>query len=270
MEFWGALFHTVVRTLLSSVGFSRLCHIIAVDRFSHDDTLNILRTYANNKLQIIQTEANLAQARKLGLSFADAEIVLMVDSDVILNKTFIDIGLKILSKFKKVGAVAAPLCKFKKNQILGRAIEVSRIIIPVSSVKSSYLVKHSLDTLVRGYTFAVLIRRQEACDWNPPPDLSAYEDFSLSQHIVGKGLLWIEVTQCVYHIKEYRVRNRIERLIKQGLWEGSNARKVLPLRLALLNAGLRTLFGVRDIDFLRRISYLIGLLTRCYDVWKRI
>jgi len=131
------------------------------------------------------------------------------------------------------------------------------------------LVRYSLDMLTRGYTFAILIRKSQADEWTPLPSLSAYEDYSLTQHILSKGFYWVEIEPCVYHLKELKVKSWAERLFKQGLWEGSNARKILPLRLAFINAVLRLLFGIRSIDFLRRLGYIIGLLTGIYSVWKR-
>jgi len=260
----GPLFEITVKVLLKTLG-DRLHHFIVVDRFSSDNTLEILRKYVGEKLIVIQTEANLALARKIGLHFADTEVVFMVDSDVVVNKSFLELGLSVLKRIKKVGVVAAPLC----GHVGGRDFKLSRVIIPIELVKTSWLVRYSLDTLVRGYTFAILIKKSLANDWIPLPNLSAYEDYSLSQHILRKGFYWVEIEPCVRHLKELKVGSQTERLFKQGLWEGSNARKVLPLLLALVNAILRLLFGIRSRDFLRRLGYVIGLLTGVYDVWKR-
>jgi len=72
-------------------------------------------------LVIIQSEANLALARKIGLHFADTELVLMIDSDVLLfHREFIELGMLILNKVKKIGAIASPLCSNKivtKNNV---------------------------------------------------------------------------------------------------------------------------------------------------------
>jgi len=169
----GSLFEITVKALLRTLG-DKLHHFIVVDRFLSDNTWEILRKYVGEKLVVIQTEANPALARKIGLHFADTEgVVFMVDSDAVVNKRFLELGLLVLSKIRKVGVTAAP-----------------------------------------------------ANDWIPLPNLSAYEDYSLSQHILRKGFYWVEIEPCARHLKEFRVRSQAERLLKQGLWEGSNARKV--------------------------------------------
>jgi len=227
----GPLFEITVKALLRALE-DKLHHFIVVDRFSSDDTLEILRKYVGEKLIVIQTEANLALARKIGLHLADTEVVFMVDSDVVVNKSFLELGLSILKRIRRVGVVAAPLC----GHVRGRDFKLSRIIVPIELVRMSWLVRYSLDTLVRGYTFAILIRKSLADEWIPLPSLSAYEDYNLSQHILRKGFYWIEIEPCVHHLKEVKVKSQAERLFKQGLWEGSNARKVLPPSLALVNA----------------------------------
>jgi len=83
----GPLFEITVKALLRTLG-DKLHHFIVVDRFSSDNTLEIFRKYVGEKLVVIQTEANPALARKIGLHFADTEVVFMVNSDVDVNKRF--------------------------------------------------------------------------------------------------------------------------------------------------------------------------------------
>ena len=88
----------------------------------------------------------------------------------------------------------------------------------------------------RGFPFFFCVKRRLIETWNPPPDLSAYEDYHLSQHVLNNGYLWVEFSlPCVIHMKDYRFRG-LYRYLRQGLWEGANVVEAgIPLSYIVLH-----------------------------------
>lgn len=259
----GPLFKPVIKSIKLALGRT-LHHFILIDRFSSDDTVKIVKETLGDNLVVIESNLDLAMARKIGLNLADTDVVLMVDSDVIITPAFYHYASKLIL-LPKIGAVGASLC----SNLSVNLLKIGRIIMPVELVRPAWLVKYSLSQLVRGYLFAVMIKRDLLNDWKPPAYLSAYEDYHMSQHIIHKGYIWIELASpCVMHLKDYKVRRR--RFLKQGLWEGANAKLSLPTNLALYDFLMRILFGVGKRDFSRRVGNLIGFFNYYkYRVWQR-
>ncbi|WP_168371377.1 hypothetical protein [Pyrodictium occultum] len=135
----------------------------------------------------------------------------------------------------------------------------------------------------RGHAFAVLIRRETVIDWKPRHDLSALETFSLAQHILSKGYLWIELFKpCCIHLKELKYGAGISRYFRQGLWEGAGARLVgikkrhmLEEVVARLLGGVLTALITHDVKHLAnntalRLGLLLGYLVPYkFRVWRR-
>lgn len=85
--------------------------LIIVDGGSIDNTLNIVKEYQKQiNIKIIHDRGGgLGYARDIGWRSSSAEYILMLDSDVILNKDFLIEAIKLLREDCKLGAVSAKL-----------------------------------------------------------------------------------------------------------------------------------------------------------------
>lgn len=251
-------------------------HFIVVDRFSSDGTQEILKRYANNVLRILELDIDLAIARRVGGLIADTAIVCYIDDDVIISphfKTAISSIIELLAKSNRVGVVAFAPCS-KEFATSSVHIKVSRIIKPLLHLSPVQILKRGIHVYSRGFTFLFCIKRKLIETWNPPPDLSAYEDYHLSQHVLSNGYLWVEFSYpCVIHMKDYRFKG-LYRYLKQGLWEGANALRVgIPLSYIALHVVGRLMGSLykRDLNqFITYMGYLIGLIMpKRFKTWIR-
>jgi glycosyltransferase involved in cell wall biosynthesis len=252
-------------------------HLVAVDRHSRDGTQNVLREYAGDKLKLVELDVDLAYARKIGASLADTEVICYIDDDVIIPPYFKPLIKKVLSILFncRLGALAFSLCNEKIwRQIDIKSPKLSRIIRPLSMLSASEVLKRGLHVYSRGFTFFFCIKRKLMETWDPPISLSAYEDYHLSQHVLHRGYLWVELSvPCVVHMKEFRYIG-IYRYIKQGLWEGANVLTAgIPLRYVIIHVIGRVigaLYNKNPYQFLTYVGYAVGLVaSRSFKSWGR-
>lgn len=163
-----------------------VCHLILVDGFSTDRTLEIAgafqRDYGNAK--IIQTKARHGKAREIGIKNVDAEWFAFVDSDCVLPPDWFE---KILSHIRegdtKIGAVESnfvhhypegtPRFPQFEHVVDGRRVDP------------------------RALTIATLVRKEAVRDIVVPDDLPIYEDEFIKRWIEKQGFVWIKVVDPV-------------------------------------------------------------------------
>ena len=251
-------------------------HFIVLDRFSADGTQNTLMSYAGSILKVIELNVDLAVARKIGGLIADTEVVCYVDDDVIIPPCFKQIISRLveeLAKTDRIGAIAFNPCS-KEHAVESKRIGISRTIRLLQHLSPMNVLKRGIHVYSRGFTFFFCIKRKLIETWSPPSDLSAYEDYHLSQHVVNNGYLWIEFSSpCVIHMKDYRFKG-LYRYLKQGLWEGANSvRAGIPLSYLVLHVLGRLVGSLyrRNLNqFITYIGYLTGLtLSKKFKTWVR-
>jgi len=266
-------FPMVINSVIDALN---LHHLVVIDRFSNDGTQETLKRYGDNILRLIELDADLAIARKIGGLVADTEIVCYVDDDVIIPpyfKTIISRLIKWLAKNDRIGVVA--FCPCSKGSVTSSAhVKVSRIIKSLPHLSPIQVLKEGIHVYSRGFTFFFCIKKKFIESWNPPLDLSAYEDYHLSQQVLNNGCLWIEFSYpCVIHMKDYRFKG-LYRYLKQGLWEGANAIRVgIPLSYIMLHVLGRLIGSLykRNLNqLITYIGYLIGLvIPKKFKTWIR-
>lgn len=260
--------------------FVDLHRLIVVDRFSNDGTLEVLRKVVpKDKLLVKLSDCDLARARYLGIQQVKTPIFAFIDSDVLIPVNWQKCVERWMQN-ERVGAVSIPLCGKKQ----WRSPKGPRIIKPIKDLSSRMVIKNGLFWTIRGYTFATMIRTNIVKNWKPPTNLSALEDLSLSQHVVSKGFLWVELPEpCCYHVKEIKHGSGVSRYLKQGLWERANARIIgVKARYFLLETCSRTIGGTLNAlvhqdpqsllnNIFLRAGYLMGfLLPQKFRVWHRL
>ncbi|MCS7125627.1 MAG: glycosyltransferase [Aigarchaeota archaeon] len=86
--------------------------VIIVDGGSTDDTLKVVEEYCRRGMNIkilYDHGRGLGYARDIGWRASSGEYIIMLDSDVIVNKEFILEAIKVLENDEKLGAVSAKL-----------------------------------------------------------------------------------------------------------------------------------------------------------------
>ncbi len=270
-------FPLIIRRICKLVKLNRL---ILVDRFSTDGTIEVVKSMVEpGKLRIVQTNYELANARRLGIKYVTTPIFMFIDSDVILPRGW-EKTLRVLLRYRSIGAASLPLCAHRLHQ--RRRLKV-RLPKPYKDLPKGEIVRKGLFQSTKGDLFLALIRTELVKDWEPPENLSALEVFSLTQHILGKGYLWVELPKpCCYHTKELKVGYGFVRYLKQGLWEGAGARYVgIKVSDFLLEVSSRFCGGIISLVKTRqplyfanncamRFGQIVGFLTpHKYRTWRR-
>jgi GT2 family glycosyltransferase len=85
--------------------------VIVVDAGSTDDTLNIIEKYRKelNIKVLYDGGRGLGYARDMGWRASSAEYIVMLDSDVIVNRDFLRRAVELLQRDEKLGAISAKL-----------------------------------------------------------------------------------------------------------------------------------------------------------------
>jgi len=189
------------------------------------------------KAKIVQTEAELAQSRKIGFEMVDTPWFGFLDDDIELKK---DWFTKIVAHVTKdVGAVAGlavethpSLEKFAYLRINDKWMK---------SRKKGVVTNDNPDE-IRGLTHNTLCRREAVSDWSPPPNLVAFEDHHLLRHIVRKGFRWISVSDA--QAKHHGIYN-CKSGYRKAKWNYAGARYI----------------GATSLQRLLRKAIYIGLLA---------
>ena len=159
-----------------------VCHLINVDGFSTDRTLEIVdrfeQDYKNTK--IIKTEARHGKAREIGIKNVDTDWFVFIDSDVILRKDwFKRILVHIKGGDKQLGAVES---NFVHHYPEGTP----------KFPEFKYIV-NGKRTDPRALTIVTLIKKEAVEDITIPDDLPIYEDEFIRRCVEHNGFTWIKV-----------------------------------------------------------------------------
>ncbi len=254
--------------------FVELNRLIVVDRFSTDGTIETVKSVIEpGKLLIVQTDRELACARALGIKQVTTPVFMFIDSDVLMPRGW-EVALRFLLRRRNVGAVSLPLCGPRRGRV-----RVPRLY---RAIHKGEIVKRGLFQLTKGDLFLAVMLTELVRDWRPLKHLSAGEVFSLTQHILEKGYLWVELpSPCCHHTKELKMGAGPSRYFKQGLWEGAGARLlgiktsdfVLEVTCRLIGGVIRsTNYGPLHLinNAAMRLGQMIGFLSPFrYRTWRR-
>jgi len=140
---------------------------------------------------IVETSKPLALARMKAIQKVKTEWFAFIDDDVEIDKTWFEI-IKPLMKKNDIGAIQGNLL------INGLGVEWDKVL----NSRKVFIQEFKLGE--RGCTHNTLIRTALVKDWIPPPNLSAWEDYSLTQHIFKKGYRWVVIPTKSYHTKTWK------------------------------------------------------------------
>lgn len=173
-----------------------VCHLIVVDGFSGDKTIEIIKSF-NKKfgnVKIIQSQLGLGKSREIGIKNVDSEWFVFIDSDVILREKWFK---KISENVgKKVGAIESNFIHY----------------VPKDSPKFPGYSENNIEMYtfprekndLRGYTIATLIKTDVVRNIKIPTDLSIYEDEFIKKWIEENRFNWVKAEEpIVDHYKEH-------------------------------------------------------------------
>jgi len=243
---------------------------IVVDRYSTDGTLEVVKDYFSDAV-IVQTKANLAWARRIGIEYADCEIIAFIDDDVFISEKWVRVLYSLMQSFPTIGMVYSLHGLIRPG---GRLIETLR---KRSDVNVKDLIFKGL-SVIRGRTIATMIRRTLVLDWNPPKELSAFEDYHLAQHILSKGALVIQINKPLALHAPGNPRTSLRIQFKKAAWNGAGMRLTNAMNLFEVGAyGLARIIqglipgqqrrlkyaGYRNqLDYaLAQVGYIVGWLA---------
>ena len=174
---------TLLDCLNSIVKEIPVCHLIVLDGFSTDKTLDIINSFRDKcAIKIIQTKEALGKSREIGIKNVDTEWFAFIDSDVILrNGWFGEINDYI--SHGKVGSV-------ESNFIHHYPVDIPKFPVFNNVVNQKRVDK-------RGYTIATLIKTHTVEDISIPHDLLIYEDEFIKKWVERKGYEWMKVVNPV-------------------------------------------------------------------------
>lgn len=157
-----------------------VCHLIVVDSFSEDRTLEIVGKFERNygNIKIIQTKAGIAKAAEIGIENVDTEWFAYIDSDVILQKKWFSKIFKYVTEDQKIGAVESNVIHH----------------YPKGTPKFPEF-KHVVNgkKVGRALTIATLMKKEPVKNITIPDDVGRYEDEFIRRWIESKGFAWIKV-----------------------------------------------------------------------------
>lgn len=239
-------------------------HLVVVDRYSQDGTIDAVSRHFGSALVAVKSEENLAKARMIGISRVDTEYFVFVDSDVELPqgwfKRLVSYVDDDVGACHDHGFAVHLLIMFLLTKWMG--LDKKAITDVTLNNMSRY----------RGCTHSTIVRTDLVKDWKPSSSLSAYEDWMILKHVVTKGYRWRIVNQ--YNVKHHTPRN-LRECFQKVKWTFAGARitgfehiSVARLPAHFLFLGIQALRAsirykeprILPIIFILRLSQIEGYL----------
>lgn len=203
---------------------------------------------------IIERSKPLGLARRRAIRKVKTEWFAFVDDDVEIDKSWFSTITRCIED--DVGAIQGILLVKGLGEKWDRSLNnrEKRIV--------------ELKKGERGFTHNTLIRTKCVKDWKPSRrDLSAFEDYEITQHILGKGYRWIRVPVESYHKQSW------DKIKNNAIWATKGWKKLNPSRMLLgksviMRVGVITMLVVtflfhprtNFVGIFQQVSVLRGLL----------
>jgi glycosyltransferase involved in cell wall biosynthesis len=160
--------------------------IIIVDRDSDDGTLEIALSHG---CVVLQDLVSLGSARMKGVRESDKEWIIFIDDDIVVPNDFIERVERYVDD--ETGAIWSPCVSVVEPD----HSEFLAILERQFNDKDAYELKRA----DRGCTNATLIRRDLIVDLDIS-DMNAWEDWVITQQVIGSGKKWLVVKVYSDHI----------------------------------------------------------------------
>lgn len=162
---------------------------------------------------IVETSTPLAKARQRAIAKVTTDWFVFIDDDIILPDDWWEVVYEsgwlrslLWPRFDNIGAVQGTAIPYG----LGKNYDSAFFWHLMGSPAGVELNGNS-----RMFTHNTLIRTEAVRDWNPPADLSSYEDYHMMRHIQKRGYKVFVVKTETYHLHSW------PKLWSMGRW-GTN------------------------------------------------
>ena len=232
--------------------------IIIVDKFSKDKTIEIAKKY---NVKIIQSNAEMSEARNIGLKEAKGKYILFIDADMILSPKVIEECVKLAEKDERIGGIVIPEITVGKT-LLTKIRKFERSFYENTEIEAARFFRKDLVLKVNGYD----------------SDIIFYEDHTIPQKIEKLGYnVKARINAVIYHDESNLT---FWKHLKKKYYYGKTARKYLRkytshslkqvnmfYRYSLFLRNRRfyskplLAFGVRVLKSLEYVASSLGCLT---------
>jgi glycosyltransferase involved in cell wall biosynthesis len=218
-------------------------HFIVIDRNSSDGTLEVVRSVFPNA-EIFQTDANLACARRIGITHVDTRYFALIESDIEVYEGWFRKAISLIKSDRQIGAVQGFTRYYPSYMDKPRAFELGRRKEPVREITE------------RGFAHDIVLTTELVRDFNPPPAVHSWGDYLMTQHIIRKGCKWLETSEAQamhYVFVNGDYFSDLRKNILKGKWNGAGDRLVNPHSSSTSRAIVRLVLGLftTTLAFLR-------------------
>ena len=191
---------------------------IVVDRFSQDGTIDTIKKHFQLVL-VIQSKANLAKARAIGIDHVDTEYFVFMDDDMELPEgwfkrvtSYIDENVGVIHEETFWAGRECMDNSLMNKFVSSRWMEGALAFQSHKVVKMDITSENMLQSV--GFTWGghTIVRTDAVRDWNPSSRISAAEDLLLMKYVVQKGYIWRILEH--HTVKHYGPRNLREHIKK--------------------------------------------------------
>ena len=217
------------------------CRLIVVDHHSKDGTLDVLKKHGAH---IYFDDTSLGHARQLLFEKSSSRILLMFDSDVVIDEE---------GWYQK--AIQLLDCKSEEGKRIGAVVLLPSVNPPVELEKFKRFWWRLIPSLEREFfvTHSTLFLREAVRGIRVPEQLGAAEDIYIWLHLRRKG--FASRTMRVAGIHYFTLSE------KKGRWMGAN------LRILQSIVGKDALqFALRNVVFYPVLALLAGAFTWDFHV----
>jgi glycosyltransferase involved in cell wall biosynthesis len=204
------------KVLLSIKKEVNIHHLIVVDRYSTDGTLDAVQSIFP-EARIFQTAANLAIARKIGIEQVDTEYFAFIDDDIEISRGWFTSMISFIRRRSWVGAVQGSVRYDACHMGKARSFELARRRGEATEISE------------RGYTHNTLLRTGTVKDFDPPKMVHSWEDFLITQHVINKGYKWFKTNHAqASHFRkaDRRFLGELHENVLRARWNGAGERLV--------------------------------------------
>jgi glycosyltransferase involved in cell wall biosynthesis len=201
-------------------------NFIVVDKFSQDNTIEVISSYFSH-VKIIQTNAKRGKAREIGIKNCGTEFIVFVDDDVILCKNWFKKAIGYFKKNKRIGAVVGALTPaygtcgwphiYLQSKLRG---------VPMQEIVRRYVLARR-----GGDTSNLILRKKCVKNIKIPNELFIYEDVWIKEWVEAKKYKFLIVTDpYAIHFRQGVPEagpSTIKILLKYGYPLGVNLRNYL-------------------------------------------
>ena len=159
-------------------------HFIAVDGYSNDGTIEVIREFFSDRLIVVKTKACLGLARYIGMRIVDTEWFAFIDSDVEILDGWYE-SAKPLMKLDRVYGIQGV---YAFDSVDGSNANIS-VVRHIRQIRREQIIKHGFYRFAGADSGHVLFRKNvvKLLNYSIISVLEAGEDFYIAQRISEAG-----------------------------------------------------------------------------------